>query len=468
MAWFSMVLMMGGNTDLSFRYADLATDSSEHNTDPQLARGQTAMIAWGMSLSWKYPFQQTEEALRTAFNRCQNNGDPQYANYTLIVTYIAKLMQGDHLLKLLQICQRWRDHCEHFAPLELGQAKIRTMLLQELMGIESTEAIDPEKIIRNYELTNNNTDVCESLIELARVSMLFDRNEEALMYCIRAEPIMNTGAAGSLMLNFLNDHVYAICCARIYRERMQTEQEFFARQYETKGIELLQRLKAKALLNPDNFETYYQLAEAEWAAARGEEEKAVPLYLKVALHKRTCDFPLLRAMAFEGLARFCHARGYAVARTHAEEAILKYAECGAIGKARQLETWVNTVDGMHQGIAYSKTLKKIDENTLVRAMLVLSGCENEEMLLEKTVRSMYELSKPSKIVLLRPDAATALSGLPKNQPEYRQESALVMRLERAGKCSAVLYAEPGARSFSDAQKKILRVLGEQYAHLTVN
>ncbi|HLP56075.1 MAG TPA: TIR domain-containing protein [Fluviicola sp.] len=503
MAWFSMILLMLGNRELSFQYAQLATDQSAKNTDSMLAKGQTAMIAWGMSLSWKYPFSKTEETLKKAFHSCQNNGDPQYASYVLIVSYISQLMQAGDLPKLLKSCINWRDHCEHFAPLELGQAKIRVAKLQELMGIEQSEQVDPEKIIAEYEAANNHTDVCESLLEMARISLIFNQYEDAMMYSKRAEPMINSGAAGSLLLNLLFQHVYACACAHIYKDRMVNGQELMAHQYETKGMELLEKLKTWAEYNPDNFEPYYLLAKAEWASVKDEEEHAIPLYLKVALHKREFDYPLLRAMAFEGLARYSSQKGYAVALTHAEEAIRMYAGCGALGKAKQLEVWITDSASIDQPVSYSKGLKKVNENAIIKAMLSLARCENRDLLAEKTLELIAELCKSPKIALLQTNGDqkfTVVAGFEKGtmnaisteafNPEILRRAmtitaeqdgfsitegngssvhstAWVQVINKNERGKIVLYAEPGKQQFSDVQKKILSILGEQYAHLSV-
>lgn len=349
MAWFSMILMMTGHRERSLEYAALALDNSAKNTDPALSRGQTTLIAWAMSLGWKYPFAKSAQTFEQAFHQCQDNGDPQYASYVLISIYISKLMQADDMPALLRLCQNWRDHCLRFAPLEYGQALIRTAMLQRLMDIEpSGPKTDPEKIISEYEAARNSTDVCESLIELARMSLLFNEDEQAFMYCKRADPLIAAGAAGTLLLNFLHHFVFALCSARIYQSKQQSGETLIAQQYAAQGESLLEQLRSWAEFQPANFAVYTDLAEAEWAAAKGEEEKAVPLYLSVAAHPRENDFPLLRALAHEGLARYFHARGYRFAGAHAEEAVLYYAQCGARGKARQLENWLNNTEGLLQ------------------------------------------------------------------------------------------------------------------------
>lgn len=488
MAWFSMILMLQGKRDLSMEYAALAVDESPEHTDSPLSRGQTALVAWGMSLSWKYPFATSGEQMDIAFQRCHHNGDPQYAGYALITVYIARLMQADDLPTLMRHCLQWRDHCARFAPLELGQARIRTAQLQRLMDIEPTGPTDAEAIIDAYERDRNNTDVCESLIELARVSLIFNEDENAYMYSRRADPLMQAGAAGMLLFNFLHWYVYAVCCARIYAAKMREGSPIFASQYAAQGEAQLEKLRSWAAFNPRNFEPYYDLAAAEWAAARQDESQAMALYLKVAVQKRADDYPLLRAMAEEGLARFAHARGYYFAHTHAHESVRLYAQCGALGKARQLEAWMNAAEGLRQ-ISYTRSLLTIDENALVRALLAQSECSTIVQLLEKTMHYLCTMAGARKAVLLQqgsgdrlvlayregeqfelqPSAApkmdtTALQPTDAAAPEdtYRNAGALALALDE----TYLLYAEPVSHRFSAAQKNILRVLGEHYARLS--
>ncbi len=395
LAWFSMVLAMTEQKPLSFDYAEFSLETAERFRDPYF-RGKAAMLANCMSLSWKNAFSLNEQHLNEAFLLCHGTGDQQYASYCLITVYIASLAQGSDYAHILWNCERWRDYCLKYVPLELGQANIRVELHKRLMGADQDETVVPEQILTEYAAANNHTDTSESLIEMARTSMLFGEFESAYDYNRRAEAFVQAGAMGSLLLNLLFFHVDSVCCARLAgRARGDDEREGHLK----KASDAVAKLRAWAELAPDNFTSYARLSEAEFARATGDVESAMTLYLRAVRHATDHQYTLLQALANQYLGELYQEQGYRFAQGHLAEAYHLYREIQCHGVAAALsETYpqltqqspraaeLGNASGTHTGTVRSRG-DLWDLGTVVKASEAICG----EIVLDRLLVSMMQI-----------------------------------------------------------------------------
>src|SRR4029079_11499274 len=133
-------------------------------------------------------------------------------------------------------------------------------------------------------------------------------------YAVRAEPHVDAGAAGTLLLNYLFWMHYAVAAARLAVTAAAESADRAA--HLAKVDDLLARMRPFAEFNPDNFHSYYTLAQAERARAGGNSDGAVAGYLRTIEHAGTHGYVLLEAFANELLGRHYRERGHRFAVAH--------------------------------------------------------------------------------------------------------------------------------------------------------
>jgi predicted ATPase/signal transduction histidine kinase/tRNA A-37 threonylcarbamoyl transferase component Bud32 len=398
LSWFAMLLAMRRQERLSFEFAELALEVTENFDDPYF-RGKSEMLAYSMSLGWRDPLDRIETGLEHAFTLCHAAGELQYASYSILTEYIATLVKGEDYQKILRTCERWRDYCAKYVPLELGQAEIRVQAHQRLMGL-AENPVDPGHILGVYAAEKNVTDISESLIEMARVSMLFGDYDRAYQYCEHIAPMLAAGAAGSLLLNMLFRHVAAIVAARRYRIAAGAARDAL-------GVEIeahLEFLRVWAELTPRNFASYYMTARGEYAAARGDTTTAAADHLTALLHARQHRYTLLEAYANERLAELYDAQDLPAAQVHSQEAERLYVACHAAGKARALTAaWRagSTASGPTPGQTPTQLL---DLGTVIKASRAMSGEIVLTRLIERIMMILVENAGAERGTLLRAEA----------------------------------------------------------------
>ena len=383
LAWFAMFLGMSGKMTQSFEYGQFALDIMQKFDNPYF-QGKTELLANGQTLCWKHSFKQNEAALENAFRLCHDNGDLQYASYAILSAYIASLAEGRDYRRIVLNCQRWHDYCQKYVPLELGQAKIRLQAHQRVMGVEPLQ-IDAGQIIADYEVEKNSTDVSESLVELARTATLFGDYVAAYAYCQRADSLLAMGAAGNLPLTMMFYQAYAISAGRLYRTAHEpAAKEALAGIVETH----LRHLKQLSDLSPDNCRSYYKIAEAEWAGARGDFDTATGCYLQAIQHAREHGYVLLEAWANELLGMLYRENGMQVAQAHFDEARRLYLDCAAAGKAKLLpQNPRPAVPRIEDGAPAGIRPQQLDLATIMKVSQAISG----EIVLEKLIERIMHL-----------------------------------------------------------------------------
>ncbi len=381
LGWAGMIVLMQGHIERAMAYGEAALSLAEGLDDPFFrARGE--LTAWALTVCWKRPFAESEQAIRDLRSRCFDAGDFEYMTYAGICAYFSALVAGRDCSATLERCEEWLDVCVRFVPLEAGQARIRKAALERLMAIEG-EPVDAEAIIAGYEADGNFTDVCESLDGLARTETLFGDYAAAYAHGARAEPYLEAGAGGTVLFSYLFWVDHAVAAARL-GELAKVE-------------EILDRLRPFAEFNPDNFRSYFTLAEAERARAAGDSDGAVGGYLRTIEHAGEHGYVVLEAFANELLARHYRDRGHRFAVAHFEEARALYLECGARGKAIQLEEEVPelsqaTASSRGLGASVTPTTDRgsahLDLGTALKASLAIAG----EIALDQVVDRLVAIS----------------------------------------------------------------------------
>jgi predicted ATPase/signal transduction histidine kinase len=485
----AMVVLIQGHIERAMAYADAALSVAEQVDDP-LLRGRGELAAWILTLCWNRPFAESEQALGDLGPRCLAAGNFEFANYAGIGTLISALMAGRDCSAILERCEEWLDVCVRFFPFEEGQVRIRRAALQRLMALD-VDVVDAEALIAEYAEQGDLTDVCESLEELARIETLFGDYAAAYAYATRAEPPIDAGAQGTLLLNYLYWANYAIAAARVGEL--------------PKADSLLAKMRPFAEFTPDNFRSYYTLAEAERARAAGDSDGAVRGYLQTIEHAAAQGYVLLEAFANELLGRHYRDRGHRFAVAHFQEARALYLECGARGKAIHLE---EEIPELRQAAAGSRRLgvtvtpttdrgsAHLDLGTALKASLAIAG----EIALDQVVDRLVAISienagaergvfvsvdgedlrveaegvaggevRRHESVLLEDYGTVVPAGLvraaARTGEAVLQPDALVLPITRKGEVTGVLYLENTLVSgaFTPERLALLEVLSGQMA-----
>jgi signal transduction histidine kinase/serine/threonine protein kinase/tetratricopeptide (TPR) repeat protein len=380
LGFVGMVVLMQGHIERAIAYGEAALSMAEPLDDPFFrARGEVA--AWILTVCWNRPFAESEQALRDLAPRCLAAGDFEFTRYARFGAYVSAVVAGRDYSAVLERCEEWLDAYDRFATLEMGQAQFRRAAHRQFMGLEF-EPVDAEAIIADCEAQGNLTDACEIVAELARIDTLFGRYDSACAYAARSEPHIDAGAAGTLLLTYHFRTHHAIAAARMGNL--------------DKVEELLAKMRPFAEFNPDNFRSYYTLAEAELARAGGDSDGAVRGYLRTIEHAGEHGYLLLEAFANELLARHYRERGHRFAVAHFQEARALYLECGAREKAIHLEEEIPELRqaSASRGLGLSVTpttdrgSAHLDLGTALKASLAIAG----EIALDQVVDRLVAIS----------------------------------------------------------------------------
>jgi histidine kinase len=345
LAWWAMILCMQNKQPLAFAYASYAREiGAQFESDAY--RGGSLMLAHAMSLCWQWPYTDNAKAAVESYERCHRSGNLQFASYGLIVHHISTCVESANVTAMLESGERWRDYCERYVPLELGQAKIRVHYLKRLMGQPAAlnEAIDVDTILLDYEASGNATDVCESLVEMARVELIFDRFDLALQHTERAAPMFAAGAAGTLLLNLQHHVLLAVASARVAG---QTEDADEVARLKTQMQASIDSVLQLTQYGEQNFFSYQQWVVAERARLNGDIDQAMGAYLRGAAHANVHGYWLLKAQLLQYCSELVERIGLSFASSLVAESQMFFRRAGAHAKVSQglgLGSTTNTQD----------------------------------------------------------------------------------------------------------------------------
>ena len=336
LGWWSMILCMLNRHPQAFVYATFARDTGAR-FESDAYRGASLMLAHAMTLCWQWSYAENAKAASESYERCHRSGNLQFASYGLIVEHISACVEAASVTAMLESCERWRDYCERYVPLELGQAKIRVHYLKRLMGQpastgNTSEALDVEAILTAYQASGNGTDVCESLVEMARVELLFDRFDLALAHAERAAPFFAAGAAGTLLLNLQHHVVLAVASARVAGSTPEgAERDRLIAQLQLSAA-AVQNL---AQYSDENFFGYRQLVVAEQARLDNNLDLALGAYLRGAAHATTRGYWLLKAQLLQYSGELIDKIGLGFGSSIMAESQMYFRRAGAHAKFSQ-------------------------------------------------------------------------------------------------------------------------------------
>ncbi|HEV8625199.1 MAG TPA: AAA family ATPase, partial [Acidimicrobiia bacterium] len=380
-----MICVHQGHLEMGVGYGEAAIAMGERFDDPFFRA--RAGLPGGIAVSLKQPFAVSEETFRELATLSFSLGDLENVNYCLICAYFCSVIAGRDCPAILEGCEQWLDFCRNFVPLEEGQARIRAAALRRIMAIEprasDAEPFDAETIIDDYEEQGNVVDVCQSLMELVRIETLFGDYEAAYRHGVRAEPLVDAGASPVFLINYVFRMHDAIAAARMGDL--------------PKVDRVLNKMEPFADFCPDNFRSYYTLAEAERARADGDSDGAVGGYLQTIEHAGRQGYVLLEAFANELLGRHFRDRGHRFALAYFQEARALYLECGAQGKAIHLEEEIPELRQASAGsgglgVSVTPTTDRgsahLDLGTALKASLAIAG----EIALDQVVDRLVAIS----------------------------------------------------------------------------
>jgi histidine kinase len=326
--WWAMVLCMHDKHLLASSYGRLAADAHAKFHDDYFG-GAALMLAHAMSLAWTVPYAENYAGAERSYQLCHQSGNLQFASYGLIVQHISAVAEAADCIKMLDVCERWRDYCARYVPLELGQAQIRCYVLRQLMG-QQPATLDCEAILSAYEQQSNHTDVCESLTEMARAELLWGNYEKALALEQRAAPMFAAGAAGSLLLNFLHHVNLACASARVAMMREAHAQQKLRQQY----ADSLEKITRWSALNEQNFASYLSWVRAEGFIGEGRIEQASSELLLGIAHAQKNAYHLLQGKLTTLLSECFRMQGRSFWSALEQDAQQLYARANALGLAQ--------------------------------------------------------------------------------------------------------------------------------------
>ncbi|MBE9608407.1 AAA family ATPase [Chitinilyticum piscinae] len=376
LAWFAMLLGMHGQHRESFSYGEAALQLTQRFADPYFS-GKTELLAHAQSLNWQNTFAANEAALSAAFEHCHRHGDQQYASYAILSAYIASWLQGDDLHRVKKQCRRWLEYCARHVPLELGQARIRLHLLQNLLG-ETPLPVDIEQILADYAAEQNWTDVSESLTDLAWTACLHGSYAAGLAYARRAAPLLAQGAAGNLLI-LAQFHLASVIC--LARESVHGTNQL------AETTPHLHALAGWAAINPSGFAAWDALARAEALKAGQQPGQAISAYLEACDAARSAGQTLLLGLSSALLGEALAERHATLAASSISEARMAFTACGARALLARLP-------GETAGYAApaARSSSSITQQLDLKAMMKSALAISSEIVLDRLVARIMQIT----------------------------------------------------------------------------
>jgi histidine kinase len=403
--WWSMVLCMQGKHRQGEAYARLPRIIHERFGNDYYG-GAGRMVAAAMALCWTRPFREVHAEAGKAAELLHHSGNLQFASYALITQHISTVIEGASLESMLESCERWGDYCERHVPLELGQARVRDHCIRRLMG-RTTDRLDCDAIVDAYEAQNNYTDVCESLVEMARAAWIEEDFQQALIYCERAEPAFQAGAAGSLLLNYGHAVTYSICLARASTQGEGDR----ARSLRDRANEVAERVFRITDLAPDNFRAYDRLVACELHFMRGELEPAMAACLAAIRHAQQHRQTLLQAQATRTLVHLLEHAGLDMAHSMSREACQLFQQAGCLAMVQHGHDAVaGNVSTVPTGSRVSANFHGVDLTSIVKANEAISAeIDYDRLLLRLMDVTVENAGAQHGVLVMDPDAPRVIA-----------------------------------------------------------
>ena len=341
---------------------------------------------------WKQHMHTGPTLVRQAFDAANNIGDITFAAYSCCNLVTALLAAGDSLVEVQREAESGLDFARKARfGLVVDIITAQLQFIRTLRGMLPRFAafndagFDEERFESYMEAEPRlAVTVCWYWVRKLQARLLACDYAGAVDAATKTERFLWTVPSHIEMAEY---HFYA-ALARAGRcdEVLQEERT----QHRTALSAHFQQLEEWARHCPENFANRATLVAAEIARLEGEDLKAMRLYEQAIQSARENGFPQNEGLAYERAAAFYRMRGFIpFADTYLQRARDCYAQWGADGKVRQLETaYAQLLGRPKEGNATS--LAQLDFMSFAKASQAISGRIVPEELIDTLMRIVIE------------------------------------------------------------------------------
>ncbi|MBF0223999.1 MAG: AAA family ATPase [Desulfobacterales bacterium] len=394
-----------GDIDLGFRLANIALKISDKLHDKSYACSPIFMF-YSMIYFWKKPFRWGLENLLESYKIGRENGNLQWASYSLNFYCMRYLFAGYHLdtAKL--------EYDKYLTPMELlKQAdadlfyNIPRQTVYNLTGNAKDkyklvgEAYDEEKTLPVLYAQNNHASIGLTYTCKLLILCILDDFKKALQIaltpnadvCIRTNP--------GQYQPYIGIFLFALTLLQNHDDVTETQQnEFLAKAIEIQNM--LQDLSEKC---PMNFSFMSTLLSAEINRITGNSLIAMTLYDQAASQAKDNDFTNFEALSNELASKFYFSQNLdKIGRLYLQEAFTGYEKWGAIIKIQDMHEKYSDIVEFVCALD-SPTMDNVDDislnldlNTIIKASQIISGELNLKLLLKRLIHILIENSGAQK------------------------------------------------------------------------
>jgi predicted ATPase/signal transduction histidine kinase len=355
---------------------------------------------WALVMHWGQDLASTIAPLYENYQSGLQNGEVEYAAYSLVAAMRAELIMGRHLPMLLEKMQAAHIKITNLKQKTTSDAIAVTIgYAGALMGETALEA----RVDQQIEAGNPTrlTLFHWYLFRAVKAYILLDF-ELALDHIRMSETYLGSAACMATLPVYHLFHALSLFANFGNMNRAQRAEAL------AKAAALQKKLKLWSRHAPMNCRHKWQLVEAERYRVLGRNDRAVACYEQAARGARNNGFLSDEALANELAGNFYLALDKEpAARLYIDEARFRYGQWGAHAKVRQLERihaalLPHRIDNQDSeaGSYRSNAARQLDMETVIRASQTLSEEIQLDHLLEKLMRLLVENAGAQKGILL--------------------------------------------------------------------
>lgn len=322
------------NIPLAIEYAEVALKLNEKLGDVKIKGTLLFMYACHINF-WQKHIASGLPILEKSFKACLDVGNLNFASYNPCHAIFHIIEKGDHLNKVLQESERFREflmliHNEtiYLVVRQFEQFVKRLKGLSQGLTKFDDSTFDESQSHISFKKAGFVPGIMFNHILKQIITFTYEQYEEALEYADLAAK--NLQMIGSLIETTYHFY-HALTLVSLYSNVSESKQQDFFVILKEK----IKKLKLWADNCPENFMCRYALVAAEIARIEGRDMDAMHLYEKAIKSAKENGFIQYEALASEIAAKFYLSRGFeTIAHTYLQNASDSYEQWGAAGKVK--------------------------------------------------------------------------------------------------------------------------------------
>ena len=386
-----------GDYNSGYEFGLMARKLSEKLNSPQQQCKSSSLLSNWMQC-WARPIQGAAELNLSGYYAGIESGEVQFAGYNLFGMVCNQLFEGISLTKIsfdLKTFWPFLDRTKNQVAIEFFDA-----VQQFILGFSPSETSNP--VLDSIESPMGKA--ISHILEIQQSYLLNDLNT-ALVHIQAVEQYLPA------LLGFTTSAEYPFYAALTLIASLPNVSRETKLLYWSQINVHQAQMQTWAKQCPDNFQSRYDLLQAEIARVNGQPWDAINLYDQAIAHAQVNQFIQIEAIACERAFEFYMEIGkYKIAKIYLQDAYYSYDRWGAIAKMNHLESQHKGLlnqSNHREAVTHSTTIttsynqySSLDLATVIKASQALSGEVVMSQLLEKIMQLVQENAGAQTVIFV--------------------------------------------------------------------